>query len=244
MHMDINKVSRKVTHMAKDIVRRTAVPSREAAAASSPPAPRTGEEAFPVADGGGGLAQVRARVLPQVVPMSLLEHCQHVGQELATMPLTDSLAVAMVVDEAERYRYITLEMLTQWQAKPVAVLALALQNLKKMSLHLSWKQIGSGAKAMFLCETFDGYDASRVLLGGKLVELAGRTAGSLLIGMPHRDFLVALGDSDPEFVSEMQELVQEYFDTGSYPIAPNLFWLQDGRLVPYPGAGGVSHPAH
>lgn len=181
----------------------------------------------------GDFAANRSRILPQVVPESLLAVCRASGRELVTVPFPGQLAVAFVVDEEERYYYITRQTQRSWRVSEAEMLAQALGNLRETSQDLVWKQIGTGPRTFFLCETFDGYDASRILLVRELTRIAGRVAGSLVVGIPHRDYMIALGDGDPAFVAEIAASVHEDFQRSAYPITPELFTLDGGRVTPY-----------
>ncbi len=177
----------------------------------------------------------RTRILPQIIPNSLLEFCYAHGRELVALPFAGELAIAFVLDEDERYSYITIQTQRTWAVSGVDMFSAALTNLRRLSEGLVWKQINSGPRSYFLCETFDGYDASRMLLPRELAHIAGRVVGNLIVGIPHRDYMVAFGDSDLAFVTEMSESVQNDFLHGTYPITPQLFTLEDGQVVPYRG---------
>lgn len=181
----------------------------------------------------GDFAANRARILPQLVPPSMLDFCRADGRELVTLPFPGGLAVVFVVDEPDRYCFISTEVQGAWAVSEVDLLAEALTNLRRISQGLVWKRIGTGSRSYFLCETFDGYDASRILLSRELTKLAGRVAGNLVVGIPHRDYLVALGDGDPAFVAEVAETIREDFLRGTYPITPDLYTLEEGRITAY-----------
>lgn len=200
------------------------------------PRPSPGTAGWPTPAAGlaaARFAEVCPRILPQVVPARLRRVCRRPGAGLCTIPLAGDLAVAFVVDEPDRYCYITAAVAQRWGVGPAQLLGAALANLRRISLGAVWKQIGRGARAFFLCETFDGYDAARVLLGRELAQLAARVAGNPIVGIPHRDFLVVAGDRDLRLVAELQAMVGEDFARAPFPISPRLYAWQDGRLVPY-----------
>lgn len=161
------------------------------------------------------------------------EHCRAGGRDLVTLPFPGGLAVVFVVDEPERYCFISTEVQATWAVGEVDLMAEAMSNLRRISEGLMWKRIGTGNRAYFLCETFDGYDASRILLSRELTNIAGRVAGNLVVGIPHRDYLIALGDADPAFLAEMAQSVRDDFLGGKYPITPDLYTLCDGRVAAY-----------
>lgn len=175
----------------------------------------------------------RARVFPQVVPPSLLEFCRGEERELAAVPFAADLSVAFVLDEVERYCYITATTAQRWDVSGPDLMAVAIGNLERDSHTLAWKQIGTGERTFYLCETFDGYDASRILLTEMLSGLSTRVPGNLVVGIPHRDFLVAAGDRNRQFVEELAATVQQDFLAARYPITPQLYTLRSRTIVPY-----------
>lgn len=181
----------------------------------------------------GGFAVNRARILPQIVPPTLSHFCSNEGHALVTVPFAGDLAVAFVLDEEERYCYITAQTARTWEVTEAELMAAALDNLRQLSEGLAWKRIGTGERTLYLCETFDGYDASRILLSRELVQLAGQVSGNLVIAIPHRDYLIAVGDGDEQFLAEIRDGILEDFSGGGYPITTQLFTLEDGRVVTY-----------
>lgn len=185
----------------------------------------------------GSFEENRHKVMPQVVPPTLLDFCRRDNRELASVEYLDGLAIAFVVDEPDRYAYLHRSVAEQWGVGQTALLTAAIQNLQSLDEEESaFYQCGTGLHTTLAWETFDGYDASRVLLTRELNEMAAVVAGNPVIGLPHRDYLVMFGDADPEFVSVMAERVREQFEEHSYPITPMLYTLEDGQLVPYAGA--------
>lgn len=194
----------------------------------------TGE---PSADRSSWL-ESRSRVMPQIVPPSLLEHCRRDGRELVALNFVDELSVAFVLDEAERYAYLNRRVLEGWGVSERELLATAMENLQGYSPNGEGAlvyQMGSDTRLMFAWETFDGYDATRILLSRQLVQMAGRVYGNPVIGIPHRDYLVLFGDADPGFLAEMQERIQHEFQENPYPVSDRLFTLQNGYISLYSG---------
>lgn len=180
----------------------------------------------------------RANVMPQIVPPSLLEHCRRDGRDLVAINFVDELSIAFVLDEPDRYAYLNRRVLEGWGVTERELLATAMENLQGYSPNGEGAlvyQMGSDSRLMFAWETFDGYDATRILLSRQLVQMAGRVAGNPVIGIPHRDYLVLFGDADPEFLAEMQERVQHEFQENLYPVSDRLFTLQNGYISLYSG---------
>jgi uncharacterized protein YtpQ (UPF0354 family) len=182
----------------------------------------------------GTFAENRTKVLPQVVPYGLLEYCRQDNQELAAVDYVGGLAVAFVVDEDERYAYIHRDLMESWGVGETDLLKAALENLQELGRGVETHFcVGEGERKTVVWETFDGYDASRILLTGDLNAMAARVGGNPVIAIPHRDYMVMFGDTDPEFLLHMEERIREDFEAHNYPISPRLFTLRGGSLVPY-----------
>lgn len=184
----------------------------------------------------GTFAENRHKIMPQVVPATLLEFCRKDRRELASLPFLGDLGIAFVADEDERYTYIHKRVVADWGVDELDLLRAAMDNLQGLAESgATYYRLGLGARTMLVWETFDGYDASRVLLTRGLIEAASLLAGNPIIGLPHRDYLVMFGDADPEFVLQMQERIREEFEAHPYPITARFLTLVGGNLVPYAG---------
>ncbi|HEY3366890.1 MAG TPA: DUF1444 family protein [Symbiobacteriaceae bacterium] len=181
----------------------------------------------------GTFAENRHKVMPQVVPPSLVEFCRADHRELASLDYVGDLSIAFVLDEPERYAYLHLAVMEKWGVTRGDLLAAAVENLEALDPNGPNHVIGRGNRVTMVWETFDGYDASRLLLTRQLNEAAAHVPGNPVIGIPHRDYLVLFGDADPAFVEEMADRIQQDFEGHSYPITPMLFTLRNGGLAVY-----------
>lgn len=181
----------------------------------------------------GDFAANRARILPQIVPASLVRFSRRDGQPVAVMPFVDRLSIAFVVDEPERYCYISRDVMTDWRVTETDLLTVALVNLRALSVQAPFQQIGEGERAMLAFENFDGYDASRILLSRLMAEVSAHVPGQPVIAIPHRDSLLVIGDVDRSFVEAVGASVRRDFESHSYSITPNLLTLRHGQIVLY-----------
>ncbi|HWI60776.1 MAG TPA: DUF1444 family protein [Symbiobacteriaceae bacterium] len=181
----------------------------------------------------GTFAENRGNIMPQVVPQTLLEYCKQDNRELAAVPYLGGLAIAFVLDEAERYTYIHQRVMQGWGASETELLQAAMENMQQMGTEEAYYQIGMDERMTLVWETFDGYDASRILLTRDVIAAAAQVPGNVLIGIPNRDYMVLFSDLNAEFVAEMREKIREDFESHDYPITSRLFTLVDGVLAPY-----------
>jgi|GEM_PF-2706331 len=184
----------------------------------------------------GTFLENRSRIMPQVVPPSLLDYCRMQDRELASVDFVGGLGIAFVFDESERYAYIHSSVRDEWGITNTDLLAAALENLAALTREIDPPhRIGRGDRLTLVWEAFDGYDASRILLTRDLVHGAALMAGHPIIAIPHRDYMVMFGDTNTDLLNEMADRVREDFESHSYPITSRLFTLHDGVLVPYEG---------
>ncbi len=182
------------------------------------------------------LLESRERILPQMVPLNLIEESRRDGHELAAVRYVGDLAIAFVIDSPKRYAYIHRKQMLKWQVLETDLLALAVRNLQQLSREAPpLLRIGRGPRLTLVWESFDGYDASRILLTRSLFEAAALVEGNPVIAVPHRDYMVMFGDADPAFVEEMVERTREENNTHRYPISRRFYTLQAGTLSVYTG---------
>lgn len=181
----------------------------------------------------GGLPANYDNILPQVVPQALVDFCRRDGKGLPVIPFTGGLYIAFVVDEPQRYCYVNDVIMQRWDVTEEELLVIALENLKAQTDMAQLMQIGVGDTAMYLYESFDGYDASRILLGGMILQLMTKVAGDLLVAIPNRDFFVAFGNTNPSFVAQMRQQIEEQYAGHSYAICPDLLRYEDGTWTVY-----------
>jgi hypothetical protein len=82
---------------------------------------------------------------------------------------------------------------------------------------------GDGAELLLRWHYGDGLDASALLLPDLRAEVAGWVEGNLLMAVPARDLLVALGDADADHVARVAAEVREAYDKLPEPISPRLY---------------------
>lgn len=183
----------------------------------------------------GSFRQNAHRIMPQIVPQHLLEFCRRTGQELAAVESVGDLAIAFVLDYPHRYSYVTRSVGERWGKDETQFLAAAVANLQRLHDRTSaaFQRFKTGDRISVVCETFDGYDASRLLLVRELTAAAAHVAGRPLLAVPHRDYLVIFGDDDAAFVAEMRAKIREMHLRHPYPISTNLYTWEGGVLEVY-----------
>jgi uncharacterized protein YtpQ (UPF0354 family) len=173
---------------------------------------------FPMLKPIAMLATVRERNLPMLVYREFLA----------------DLIITYVVDEARSVTFLNEEHLNTWDVSAQDVHERALHNLQRRTAEgASYITTGSGSQQLFIFNTNDGYDATRLLLTDVLAEWAEQTRGNLVIGIPNRDFLIAFSDADPEIVQAVAQQVQADAAQREYGLTDQLFTFVNGQVREY-----------
>lgn len=145
-----------------------------------------------------------------VLPM--LKHPEFVVESRRLVPdkalhfraFAAGLQIAYVVDEPHALRYINGDDLARWKVDPDELDHLARANLVARTGSRNLIAVGEGAARLFIYNSGDGYDATRILLVDRMRQFAGQVTGRLVLGIPNRDFLIAFGDSDRQLLDRVR----------------------------------------
>lgn len=149
-------------------------------------------------------------------------------------PFAAGLIVTYVIDTPLARAYFSAAMLDKLDAAPDVALdflhGLALDNLRKRTRRRDTQAFRTGDQTMLVCETKDGYAATRVLLPDLMDDWARRIPGRMLIGIPNRDFLIAFSDRDPQHVAAITSQVRRDARRREHALTPELLAWQAGRI--------------
>lgn len=110
--------------------------------------------------------------------------------------------------------------------------ATALANLRARTEQVGASGAGEGDGLVLRYGAGDGLDAAAVLLPDLLASMAGWVEGRLVVAIPSRDDLIALGDADPMLLAEVAEAMAEAYAASPERLSPHLYALEDdGRLA-------------
>ncbi len=122
-------------------------------------------------------------------------------------PFVTGLTITYVLDMPQYRVYVNQDMMSRFTAQaevsPDDIHEAALENLRQRTSSSHYQMHGLGDKTLAVCETDDGFAATRILLPELMTAWAERIPGRMLIGIPNRDFLIASSDRDPAQVQAM-----------------------------------------
>ena len=150
------------------------------------------ERVFPMLKKAQLLATVRERNLPM----------------LAYRDFLSDLIITYVIDEQNSVAYINEQHLDRWNVNVQDLHEQALENLARRTAEIDAVSAGQGEQRLFIFNSGDGYDATRLLLTEVLRGWARLVPGNLVIGIPNRDFLIAFSDGDADILQNIAIQVQ------------------------------------
>lgn len=179
-------------------------------------------------------AELRERLYPMLMDAVQIQE-KGEGQML-NGPLTEGLIVIYAIEEPnDKVRYVTYQDLRDWGISHTTVHVTAVKNLDRLTdgKRVTKLDRPEGGRPMLIWNLQDGYDAARILLPERLNEFAEAVPGRLVIGVPHRNWLVAVGDEDPELVTLVQKKVQQEHRGAAFPVSPYLYTWDGEQLTRY-----------
>ena len=166
------------------------------------------------------LEQIRDRILPM-----LSADDEPRSDERVRMPWVGGLSVGYVVDEDDSYRYVHQRMLDTWDLSADDLHHLAMSNLRTYAAEhpLEVTMVGDEFEPRMLMPVKpDAYNCSRILdpsFHGRLRQLFGP---ELIVGVPNRDFFVAVAMKDTDLIDQVRARVNEDHATMHHPLTRRL----------------------
>lgn len=180
-------------------------------------------------------AALAARIYPMLKPIALLAAVRE--RKLPMLAYREFLAdliVTYVIDEERSVAFLNEDHLERWNMSVQEIHEQALENLRRRTLEqVDYASVGAGEQRLFIFNSGDGYDATRLLLSDVLGGWARELPGNLVIGIPNRDFLIAFSDANPEVLRSVAQQVQADSARWEYGLTDQLFTIADGVVQEY-----------
>lgn len=181
----------------------------------------------------GDFAAIKARLRVQLVPDEILQQ----SPQIAHRRFSETLHVVCVLDEAERYQYVTREMIAGWRVDPALVEAAGVGNLAATSKDMPFQLIlADRTPIAALGRGDDDYALARLLVPAWLEEVrrALKVDGITLAG-PTRNLLMAWPADSPARRELAAEATRQ-MRAGPYGRSDELFRYDRGGLRPLTAA--------
>lgn len=192
----------------------------------------------------GGAAQVSALARPDgsetLLPLLQLQTWlddakSKVNSAPIHQPFVTGLVVTYVIDAPAFRTYLNEDALAKILSNDGItqedVYQSALQNLRiHAAEEMEIETHNRSRETLITCETDEGYASSLILLPELMEEWNNKIPGTMLIGIPNRDFIIAFSDLHPSGVEGIEE--QTHLDSRSKdrPLSGRLFMWQDGQV--------------
>lgn len=187
-------------------------------------------------------AELRERLYPLLMDPAQI---QEKGQgQMVNGALAEGLVVIYCIEESEaKIRYITYQDLRDWGVSHTTVHVTAIRNLERRTDGQRVTRLNSpnGGRPMYIWHLEDGFDAARILLPKWLDDFAAEVPGDLIIGVPHRNWLVAIGNAEPDLVRVVRSRVQDEYRGAGFPVSPHLYRWTGNQLERYRAQENVAH---
>ncbi len=177
---------------------------------------------------------VAERIFPMLKPATLLATVRE--QNLPMLAYRDFLAnliIVYTIDEQNSVAFINENHLERWDVTMQDLHEQAIENLRRRTEQVEAVTVGQGDERLFIFNSGDGYDAARLLLTDVLGAWASHVRGSLIIGIPNRDFLIAFGDDDQDALRNIAMQVESDSIQRDHGLTPRLFTLTKGQVRVY-----------
>jgi hypothetical protein len=181
-------------------------------------------------------SEVRRRIFPMLAPDEDERQDERVRQ-----PWVGGLSIGYVVDEDDSYRYIHQQMLETWDVSCDDLHEAAIQNLQRYARHnpLSLTVVGEEHSPQMLMPVRpDAYNCSRILDPAFHQQLRELFGPQLVMGLPNRDFFVAVSLHEPMLIQQVRQRVREDHATMHHPLTQRLLLISPDGVSEYVSEAG------
>ena len=156
--------------------------------------------------------------------------------EFVSVPWVGGLTIMFVLDEDSTYRFVHMKMLEMWQLSVDDLEELAMENLELYARDnpLEVTLIGEGDDPRMLVPVQPNAYNSVRLLGDHLHSRLRQMLGAeLVVGVPNRDFFVAVSLKHPQLVGQVQQRVIEDYQSMHHPLTQRLLVISADGVSEY-----------
>ena len=176
-------------------------------------------------------------VAEQIMPMLYPEdEADESMADFVRIPWVGGLSVMFVLDEEESYRFVHGRMLEHWGISVERLEEMALENLESYSDEnpLEVSLVGEDDDARMLVPVNPSPYNSVRLLGAKLHGRLRQVLGAeLVVGVPNRDFFVAVSLDHPELIGQIQQRVVQDYQSMHHPLTSRLLVISADGVSEY-----------
>ncbi len=167
------------------------------------------------------LDDVRSRIMPMLMP----EEAEQAENRSIGTPWVAGLMVVYVVDEENAYWFIRPELLGNWKLTVAELHDIALANLdqyfERQPMEVSVLEGDIGPQLLLPVKP-DAYNSARLLSLKFQENLRGVLGNAFAVGVPNRDFFVAVSLGSNEVLTQIRTRVSTDFQQMHHPLTKRL----------------------
>jgi hypothetical protein len=180
------------------------------------------------------LDDVRDRIMPMLYPETVW---QSKFPNFVGTPWVAGLAVLYVVDEAHAYWYVRNDLLEDWKLSGEELHDLSLTNLARYFEEHPMELAAAGSEetgpSMLMPSRSDSYNAARMVSEAFTSKLREVVGGDVAVGLPGRDFFVAVSVKASEVLQHVRQKVVEDYGQMDHPLTDRLLLLTADGVSEY-----------
>ncbi|WP_059171432.1 DUF1444 domain-containing protein [Bacillus sp. FJAT-27445] len=187
------------------------------------------EEGLQAMDSEATIAGGEKKIFPVIRSASFPAEAEE-GNPFLYDDHTAETRIYYAYDMGNSYRLIDSHLLKKEGWNPGQIREMAMFNVR--SLPVPVKEDTVAGNIFYFLNTNDGYDASRILNKGFLVEMSTRIAGTMAIAIPHQDVLIIADIRNETGYDVLSEMAMGFFAAGKVPVTALSFLYENGELEP------------
>ncbi|WP_043934937.1 DUF1444 domain-containing protein [Bacillus sp. EB01] len=133
-------------------------------------------------------------------------------------------------DMGNTYRLIDTKLLQKEGWDQGQIREVAMFNVRSLPVPLKEDKVADNI--FYFLNTNDGYDASRILNKGFLVEMQTRISGTMALAVPHQDVLIIADIRNDTGYDVLAQMAMGFFAAGKTPVTALSFLFENGELEP------------
>lgn len=179
------------------------------------------------------LDEVRDRVMPMLIPESLWARS---FSEFVSDTWIANLRIMYVVDEEDAYWYIRNSLFAKWEVSREQLHRTALENLDRYFANHPTdmtKIDGEDGPKLLMPATADAYNSVRLLNEPFHRDLQRVLGPEFAIGIPNRDFFVAVSLKNSDTLQRVRGKVASDFQTMDHPLTDRILIVSTDGVSEY-----------
>lgn len=179
--------------------------------------------------------ELRELVYPMLKPIALLATIRERSLPMIVYrPFLADLIISYVIEEPSSVAYISEQHLERWGLAEHELHEQAMANLRRRTAERGSHTVtGEGYQRLVIFDAQDGFDATRLLLPDLIEPWAAGLPGTMVVGIPNRDFLIIFSDSDRTILTAVAHQIQREAAERAYGLTDQLFTVRGGQVREY-----------